>query len=674
MNIKDDVTVLKGVGPKIRSLLNNCGIFNILDLILYFPKDYDEANFIENLDDLNIESRIAVKGRVTRVKKDAYVRKNLIISSMDFLINNSKIQVKWFNQPYIKTKFKLNEEYMLLGTCKIEGNKKTLINPVLITDTEHKEITPKYRLKNGITNSQFIKFISEALENIIINENLSKGIVQKYNLCTLDYAINNIHNPQSATSLKKAKERLKFQELLIYSLKLQLLQEYKNQEGISFKVSPELKELKAQLPYDLTEAQNRVIREILMDEKRNSQMNRLVQGDVGSGKTIVALIALFNIAKNGYQGAFLAPTEILATQHYQEAVNLFKNFRINLELLTGSTTNKNKNRIKEDLKAGKVHIIIGTHALLEENVEFLKLGMVITDEQHRFGVRQRNKLLSKNEKVDVLVMSATPIPRTLALTLYGDLSISTIDKLPPGRKKVDTFCVDEKMRKRIYNFALKEINNGAQVYVVCPLVEENEELDVLSVEELYNELKENYFHNVNIGVLNGKMKPKLKDEIMEKFKNDEIKVLISTTVIEVGVNVPNATLMIIENAERFGLSQLHQLRGRVGRGNKKSYCILVAKLQNEVTKKRMKIITSSNDGFFIAEEDLKLRGSGEVFGTNQHGDDELIFTNIVEDFNLFKTASNEARLISKSLNEEDILLKEKVQEKLHQTLKYICFN
>lgn len=676
VNINDEISILNGVGPKIKAALNNCGIYNILDLILYFPRDYEYNAYCENPDDLKEDNKITIRGKVIQIKKDAYIRKNLIISSMILMKDNLKFEIKWFNQPYMKNRFKLNEEYILSGSCKIEGNKKVLINPVIVDNrNEYSDnLIPKYKLKNRLTNNLFIKIISEVLCNTEFAENLTSYIVKKYNLCTLDYAIKNIHKPKDIEALKKAEERLKFQELFTYSLKLELLKEYKHSEGISFKMSQELKEIKESLPYSLTEAQSRVIKEILIDEKKNTPMNRLVQGDVGSGKTVVSLIALFNVIKNGYQGALLAPTEILAQQHFEEATRLYKNFNITVEILTGSASNKNKTRIKEDLKTGKIDIIIGTHALLEENVEFMNLGMVVTDEQHRFGVRQRNRLCNKNDKVDVLVMSATPIPRTLALTLYGDLDVSTIDKLPPGRKKVDTFCVTKEMRKRIYKFALKELQEGAQVYIVCPLVEENDDLDIVSVEELYAELKRDYFHDIEVGILHGKMQSKTKDEVMEKFKNNELKVLIATTVIEVGVNVPNATLMIIENAERFGLSQLHQLRGRVGRGSKKSYCILVSKLNNEVTKKRMNIITSSNDGFFIAEEDLKLRGSGEIFGSNQHGEEELIFTNIVEDYDLFKLANCEAKLVAKSSDAEDILIRDKVKDKLYKTLKYICFN
>ncbi|QGU95244.1 ATP-dependent DNA helicase RecG [Clostridium bovifaecis] len=675
MYINDDISTLKGVGPKTKELLNKCGIYTILDFLLYFPRDYEQRVYCSDIGKIIENKKIIVKAIVQEIKRDIPVKKNMVISTVVFKSGNSTFEGKWFNQTYMKNKFRLNGEYILSGNLELQKNKKVLINPIIVDGKSTiSSINPKYSLSGSLTNSFFIKTLSNVLSNIKIAENLPKEILKKYNLCSLDEAIRNIHNPERGQSLKEAIKRLKFQELFTYSLKLLMLKKYSFNKGINFSIAPELKLLKEKLPFPLTSAQNRVIREILLDEKKDKPMNRLVQGDVGSGKTIIAFIALFNVIKNGYQGVLMAPTEILANQHYEEAKKIFKEFNLNIQLLCGSTTNKNKKIIKEDLKLGEIDIIIGTHALLEEDVEFYNLGMVVTDEQHRFGVRQRTTLYHKNNNIDVLVMSATPIPRTLALSIYGDLEISTIDELPPGRKKVDTFCIDKKQKKRVYNFALKEIQNGTQVYIVCPLVEENEDMKVTSVERLYQELKESYFKNIDIEILHGKMASKLKDEVMEKFKNGQIKVLISTTVIEVGVNVPNATLMIIENAERFGLSQLHQLRGRVGRGSKKSYCILVSDLKSEVSKKRMEIMTSSNDGFFIAEEDLKLRGSGEIFGVNQHGDDGLIIANLVEDFNLFKYANQEAKLLINSDRKEDIIIKNEILENLQKTSKYICFN
>lgn len=675
MDIMEDIAVLKGIGPKTKCLLNKCGIYTILDLVLYLPNNYEKNEYCYDISNITQGEKIIVKCSVKEIKRDIPVKRNMIISIIVFENDSGTFEGKWFNQPYMKNKFIRNEEYIISGKVQMQNKKTVLTNPTIIDSKDNiSNITPKYSLKGSLTNAFFIKMISNILSSINIDENLPKDIINKYKLCSLNFAVRNIHNPKNSEDLNEAVRRLKFQELFTYSLKLLMLKGYKNNKGIAFNIAPDLALLKEKLPFPLTNAQNRVIREILIDEKKENAMNRLVQGDVGSGKTIIALIALFNVIKNGYQGVLMAPTEILANQHFQEAQRIFKDFNINIQLLCGSTTSKNKKLIKKDLSSGKVDLIIGTHALLEEDVQFYNLGMVVTDEQHRFGVRQRSTLYNKDSSIDVLVMSATPIPRTLALSIYGDLDISIIDELPPGRKKVDTFSIDKKIKKRVYNFVLEEINKGAQIYIVCPLVEENEAMGIASVEKLYSELKDSYFEDINIEMLHGRMAPKLKDKIMNRFKSGEIKVLISTTVIEVGVNVPNATVMIIENAERFGLSQLHQLRGRVGRGNKKSYCILISDFKSEISKKRMNIMTSSNDGFFIAEQDLKLRNSGELFGVNQHGDDGLLIADLLDDFNIFKCANYEAKILMKSNKEEDLAIKNKILHKLDETSKYICFN
>ena len=403
-------------------------------------------------------------------------------------------------------------------------------------------------------------------------------------------------------------------------------------------------------------------------------MNRLVQGDVGSGKTVVALIAMFNVIKNGYQATLMVPTEILANQHYLEAKKLLEPFDIHIELLTGSTSLKEKRRIKELITTEEPVIVIGTHALIQEDVDFKNLGLVITDEQHRFGVEQRSRLINKGRRPDVMVMTATPIPRTLALYVYSDLNISAIDQLPPGRKPVDTRFFNESERFSAYDLALEEIDKGRQVYIVCPLIEEDEDMKLNSVEKLYNELSDGTFRGIPIEILHGKMKPKEKDEIINRFKKNETKAIISTTVIEVGVNVPNASVMIIENAERFGLAQLHQLRGRVGRGSYESYCILIAKAKTENTKKRMEIMTTSTDGFYISEEDLKLRGSGEMFGRRQSGDEEFILANIYDDMNILRCAKSEAKILLDSDEEEKVKFCNEVKNSLERWSKYICFN
>jgi ATP-dependent DNA helicase RecG len=403
-------------------------------------------------------------------------------------------------------------------------------------------------------------------------------------------------------------------------------------------------------------------------------MNRLVQGDVGSGKTIVALIAIFNTYTNGYKSAFMVPTEILANQHYEEATKLLSPFGVDIELLTGSTSNKEKLRIKERIKEDKPLVVIGTHALIQEDVDFNKLGLVVTDEQHRFGVEQRSKLINKGKRADVVVMTATPIPRTLALYLYSDLDVSVIDELPPGRKKIDTRFFQDSSRNRAYKLAKDEIQKGRQVYIVCPLIEEDEKEQLNSVESIYKKLKDGEFSDVEVEILHGKMKASEKDEIIGKFKENKTKVLISTTVIEVGVNVPNASVMIIENAERFGLAQLHQLRGRVGRGQYESYCILIANAKSNTTKKRMAIMTESTDGFFISEQDLKLRGSGEMFGMKQSGAEGLLLADIYEDIDILKCARGEAKLILENEEPNNKRMVKEISLGLEKSSKYICFN
>lgn len=679
MNLKENIKSLKGVGEVMCKNLNKCCIFNILDLLLYFPRDYDIISSCSNLKG-NVEGKVMIDCRVNSIERDIRTKTGKIISTIVFENKSGLFKAKWFNQPYVKKKFRIDRKYRIVGKIQQYRGNNIIMNPKIIsanTNTKIEEkILPIYPLKSGITNNTFIKLISNVLATVSIDENLPKWIIIKYKLCSLDRAIRIVHNPANFRELREGKKRLKFQELFTYSLKILMLKEYfgKNKKGIAFKIAPELVDLKNKLPYKLTKAQNKVIREILIDEKREVPMNRLLQGDVGSGKTIVALIAIFNVVKNGYQAVLMAPTEILAQQHYEEASKLLKDFHVNIELLCGSITQKNKDEIKGKLKNGEIDIIIGTHALIEDNVEFKNIGMVVTDEQHRFGVMQRSRLVNKGNHVDTLIMTATPIPRTLSLYLYGDLNVSTLDELPPGRQKINTYYRDKNSRDKVYKFAIEEIKKGRQVYVVCPLVEENEESDLSSVEEIYEELKEKYFKNIQIDVLYGKMQPKLKEEKMNRFKNGEIKVIISTTVIEVGINVPNATVMIIENAERFGLAQLHQLRGRVGRSSYKSYCILIADIKNDIIRKRMDIMKSSNDGFFIAEQDLKIRGSGEIFGFRQHGDDGLVFSNLVEDIDIFKMANREAKKLLASKNQEDIRIKNEILDNLERTSKFISFN
>ncbi|HFD2028848.1 TPA: ATP-dependent DNA helicase RecG [Clostridium perfringens] len=677
INIYDDIGLVKGVGPKLKDRLNKVGIFTVLDLLLYFPRDYEFLNDDISLNGDTSDEKAILKCRVQSYGSSIRTRNGKTLTTINFTYNNLKVIGKWFNQPYIKRNFILGNEYNLMGKFKKVNNTLEVINPLIPCKEANKsEILPIYTLKNGLTNKILVKLINEILKNMIIKENLPDEIVKKYKLISLDKAIRSIHFPAGRGELQSAINRLKFQELFTYSLKIIMMKAHikKENSGISFKMSPLLKDLKESLPYTLTNAQSRTLREILLDQKRNIAMNRLVQGDVGSGKTLVALISMFNVYMNGYQTVLMAPTEILANQHYAEAKKYLDKFGVDIELLTGSTKEKEKKRIKEKIASGKEIMLIGTHALIQDDVELNNLGLVVTDEQHRFGVEQRSRLINKNKRADVLVMTATPIPRTLSLYLYSDLDISIIDELPPGRKPIDTMLVDMNQRMKAYNFALKEVEKGRQFYIVSPLIEENEKLNLNSVEKIYEELKNGIFKDVRIEILHGKMAGKDKDKIINTFKNGEIKGIISTTVIEVGVNVPNSTMMIIENAERFGLAQLHQLRGRVGRGEHKSYCILIANTKNDITRRRMEIMTESSDGFYIAEEDLKLRGAGEVFGMRQHGDEGFILANVVDDINILKCANHEAKLIVNNINEDNKKLCTEIMRGIERNSRYICFN
>lgn len=685
MNIFTDVASLKGIGEKTRDELNKCGIFNIMDLLLYFPRDYENIAMREKMLESDVGGKIIIECEARAIERDLRTKTNKIISTVVFFDGNSFIKAKWFNQPYVKNKFKIGFKYVLKGKVEKIKNETLLSNPIILNldrstgkneDPNETKMVPVYPLKGKLTNNFFVKLINQVLNTLIIEENMPEYLLSKYNLISLDKAIRQIHYPKNNSELAYARQRLKFQELFIYSMKILMLSKFlnTNKEGISFCISPELAVLKEKLPFSLTNSQSKVIREILLDQKRTVPMNRLVQGDVGSGKTIVAIIAMFNVVMNGYQAALMAPTEILANQHYSEIKKVLKDYDLNIKLLCGSTSDKEKASIRKELNEGTIQIVVGTHALIEDNICFSNLGMVVTDEQHRFGVGQRSKLFNKGKNIDMLVMTATPIPRTLSLYMYGDLDVSVIDELPPGRKEITTYYTEKSHSEEVYNFALEEIKSGRQVYIVCPLVEENEELDLNSVDALYNELKESHFKNIETKILHGKMQPKLKDSIMNSFKDGSTKVLVSTTVIEVGINVPNATVMIIENAERFGLAQLHQLRGRVGRGSHKSYCILLANIKSDTVKKRMEIMKKSNDGFYIAEEDLKIRGSGQLVGYRQHGDEGFILADPLEDFEILKQANSEAKTLLSSSNYEYERIKKEIAKNIENSSKFICFN
>ena len=679
MDVYGSLLQLDGVGAKTVEKLNKIHIYTILDLLLYFPREYEHLGANLNFDNINENDKQILSARVIKIKPDIRTRNFKIISTIEFVYDGHKVEGKWFNQPYIKKTYLIGNTYDLIGKFKKIGDKLEVINPEIVKNqkTSKETIIAKYPLASGVSGKLISKLVIQVLNKIKINDNIPSSIIQKFGLETLDFSINQIHFPASASYLRKAIERLKFQELFTYSMKLLILkksiQSKKNGNSIEWD-NQKLIKLKDSIPYKLTEAQNKVIRQILIDQKSKKPMNRLIQGDVGSGKTIVALIAIFNAYTNGYKSALMVPTEILALQHYSEAKKLFEPFGVEIELLIGSTSAKEKKRIKERIKEEQPVVVIGTHAIIQDDVEFEKLGLVVTDEQHRFGVEQRSRLINKGSRADTLVMSATPIPRTLALFLYSDLDVSVIDQLPPGRKKVLTEYFDGKQRDKAYRKAAEQVHDGRQVYIVCPLIEEDEEDKLKSVLCVYNDSCSNAFKNCKTAILHGKMKPSEKEQIISDFKDKKIDILISTTVIEVGVNVPNASVMIIEDAQRFGLAQLHQLRGRVGRGKYESYCFLIASAKSDATKKRMKIMESSNDGFYIADQDLKIRGSGELFGTRQSGGEGLILADMYQDIDILKTAIEEAKVILDLNDKNSQELVESIKLSLEKSKNYICFN
>lgn len=684
-DLKMDIQYVKGIGPKRAYKLNKLGIFTLKDLLYYFPRQYEDRNNLKKIAQLQNEDKATIKAVILGIT-NSNPKKGMTLTKVDIKDETGYAKLVFFNQPYISNAFKSGDTILVFGKVKKEFKNIELSS----CEIEHLSNAPKntckimpiYPLTFGVTNKEIMSIIKSVLSNkeLVIKEYLPKTIIDKYKLCSIDYAIKNIHAPSSKENFKIALYRIIFEEFLILQLGLFMFKNGVTEvEGIKFEENDKLKDIIDCLPFKLTKAQNRALNEIIEDMQSSKVMNRLVQGDVGSGKTVVALLALANCVLNGYQGALMAPTEILAEQHYISLTETLKEFGMNVELLVGSLTKKQKEKVLERVKNKEIDILIGTHALIEDKVEFNNLGIVITDEQHRFGVRQRGKLSDKGNNPDVLVMTATPIPRTLALILYGDLDISIIDELPPGRQPIDTIAVSKDKRDRAYNNLVRaEVEKGRQVYIVCPLVEESESIEAKAAVELVEELKQEYFSDLKVGLLHGKMKASEKDNIMKSFKNKELDILVSTTVIEVGVNVPNATLMIIENAERFGLAQLHQLRGRVGRGKHKSYCILIYASKSEVCRQRMSIMEETNDGFKISEKDLEIRGPGEFFGTRQHGLPELKIANIFKHMKILKIAQQEARYIigedSKLQNSKNKLLKNEIIDKFEYAAREISLN
>ena len=680
IDLKKEIQFIKGVGPSRAKLLNRLGIFTLEDLITYFPRTHEDRSKPKYINELIDGEEALISAFPVSKMSEIKIRRNLSLCKLVVRDETGTCTMTWYNQGYLRSYFKTGERYKFYGKVTVKNGKPDMNSPVFDKNEVDKntgKIIPIYPLTMNLSQVNLRKIIEAGLSEVKgkMIETIPEYLLNKYHLCDINTAIEQIHFPEDFNKYKIARSRFVFEELLSMQLALlSLKSKYSiDKEGIAFSKDAKMSDVITNLPFNLTKAQTRVLEEIDSDMEKTKPMNRLLQGDVGSGKTVVALIAAYKCVKSGYQAAIMAPTAILATQHLESFTGILNDYGIRCELLISGITKKKKEDILARLEAGEIDILIGTHALLEENVVFKNLGLVVTDEQHRFGVRQRSTIAEKGENPDVLVMTATPIPRTLALILYGDLDISIIDELPPNRKKIDTYAVRKDMDARVNNFVEEQIKQGRQAYIVCPLVEENEEINAKSVLELAEHYKNDIFKNYKVEYLHGKMKPKEKDAIMEEFKNGNIDILISTTVIEVGVNVPNANIMVIENAERFGLAQLHQLRGRVGRGEYKSYCILKYQGNNDVLRQRMEVITKTNDGFVISEKDLELRGSGEFFGTRQHGLPEFKIANLFQDIEVLKGIQSIAiEIINKDPNlskPENVLLKKMVNDKFKDRIE-----
>ena len=651
MNDKTPLRELKGVGEKTEKLFQKIGITTAEELLRYYPRTYDI--YEEPVEIASAEEDKTVSIRAT-IATGIYINqiRNLQVLTTTVADASGRLPVAWFNAPYLRGTLKKGSVFILRGKIIRKKGRPQMEHPEIFTPAAYEEIIhsmqPVYGLTKGLSNKMITKLVHQILDTRPLHgEYLPEEIRERYQLADANYAIRTVHFPKNMQELLTARKRLVFDEFLLFVLAIQLLKEKTEEAPNTFPMKPvwTTEEIIEGLPYDLTGAQKNVWHEIERDLSGHKLMSRLVQGDVGSGKTVIAFLAMVLSAENGFQSALMVPTEVLANQHYEGFLRLMEEQNIascHPVLLTGSTTARQKREIYQKIADGEVNVIIGTHALIQEKVEYKNLGLVITDEQHRFGVRQREALTTRGNPPHVLVMSATPIPRTLAIILYGDLDISIIDELPAKRLPVKNCVVGTSYRPKAYSFIEKQVQTGRQAYVICPMVEESEGLEAENVTDYARRLQEILPGEIKVEILHGKMKPKEKNRIMEAFASGEIQVLVSTTVVEVGVNVPNATVMMVENAERFGLAQLHQLRGRVGRGEHQSYCIFIQGNNEENTSKRLKILNESNDGFYIAGEDLKLRGPGDLFGIRQSGLMEFKIGDIYNDAGILKNASEAA--------------------------------
>lgn len=641
MKLFDKIDTLKGVGPKKKSYLENMGIETVADLMEYFPVRFIDSTNLKSIKDLREGEFATIKAEVVQAVphyQGKFKRLDVVVT------DGFNLKISYFNQNFLTSTFLKGEVFYFYGKVSRFGNNLTMTSPKFENAKRKKvlgSIIPVYSQTKDINNKELIKLTDQVLKDYTWKNVLPEEILERYKLFDMDRTMRELHRPKSQLSYGNARNSYSFYEILVYLLALSKLKKEREETGVKLR-EYSIDEFLKILPFTLTDSQMKVIDEVIEDLKSGFRVDRLIQGDVGSGKTVVAMAIMYLFYKNGFQSAIMAPTEILATQHYNSFKNTFDKLGINVALLIGSMKKSEKDKVLHELKSGEIHMIIGTHALISENVEFKNLGISIVDEQHRFGVMQRKNLSDKG--VHTIVMTATPIPRTLALVMYQDLQVSTIDTPPAGRLKIQTATINENGLLKALEFIEKELKEGRQAYIICPMIDENEMLDLNSVKKVYKEIKK-YLKDYNVGLLHGQMKPDEKDMIMEDFEKNRINVLVSTTVVEVGVNVPNATVMMVVNAERFGLSQLHQLRGRVGRGTHQGYCILYNKSESEIASMRMKVMVESTDGFYISEKDLELRGSGDIFGVRQSGFMGFILANPLKDKMILKYAAKEAKRI-----------------------------
>lgn len=684
MKASDSIMYIKGIGEKRALKYKKIGIETIEDLLYHFPVRYEDRREFKKFNDIAMDEKVSSYGSIVNFEK-TMPKKGMTITKIVVRQGQEAGVLTMFNNEFIKDKFNVGDKIAFYGKAKRIFGRLEFNSPEIEKFDERKTvgvIYPVYNLTQGMSNAEIIKSVEEVFKKINYNElnYIPASIEKNLKLCPNEFALKNIHLPQDASAIKVAKYRLVYEEFFVMQMYLALIKK-KGQKSKAYEIqeAKEAKEFLNNLPFQLTNAQQKVIEEIELDIKNPYPMQRLVQGDVGSGKTIVAFYSSYLAHIRGYQSTIMVPTEILAKQHYQSALELFKGTDMRIRLLTGSTKKKDKEKIYKEIKEHECDLVIGTHAILQEKVVFKNLALAVTDEQHRFGVKQRNSLYAGYEITPhVLVMTATPIPRTLSMIIHGDLNVSIIDEMPKGRKPIETIAVQNILESIAYDKCIEQMDLGKQIYIVCPLVEESEDLDIKSAEELYQDLKKSKFKKYRVGLIHGKMKAKEKSEIMEAFEAHELDVLVSTTVIEVGINVPNATVMVIEDAQRFGLSQLHQLRGRVGRGSSESYCVLIYKGKSDVLKQRMEIMAQTGNGFIIAEKDLLLRGPGEVFGLRQHGLPELKLGDIIKHIKVLQQAQKDVNDMMKErislTKSEQIVLLNRIRDKFNKEIEDIAMN